>query len=101
MNGEEMELRERMQDWLKTTALWKKILCFLQIGLSIAILLFAFLGLNDIMPIVTTNIVDLILLTVLFVISGIRFFPDRKLYTYIYFGVAALMLVILAVGLIL
>ena len=42
--------------------------------------------------------VDLVLLAVLFVVSGVRLFPEKKLCTYIYFGVALLMLGILAVG---
>ena len=46
----------------------------------------------------TTNTVDLVLLAVLFVVSGVRLFPEKKLCTYIYFGVALLMLGILAVG---
>ena len=45
-----------------------------------------------------TNTVDLVLLAVLFVVSGVRLFPEKKLCTYIYFGVALLMLGILAVG---
>ena len=101
MDGKETEIKERVHEWLRTTPPWQKILCFLQVILSAVIVVFAFMGLNDIIPIVTTNTADLILLAVLFVISGIRLFPERKLYTYIYFGVAALMLVILAVGLML
>jgi len=62
------------------------------------IVVFAFMGLNDIIPIFTTNTVDLVLLAVLFVVSGVRLFPEKKLCTYIYFGVALLMLGILAVG---
>ena len=101
MDRKETEIKERVYEWLQTTALWQKILCFLQVILSAVILVFAFMGLNDVIPIVTTNTADLILLAILFVISGIRLFPERKLYTYIYFGVAVLMLVILAVGLML
>ncbi len=98
MDEKETEIKERVYEWMNTTALWQKILCFLQIILSVVILVFAFMGLNDIIPIFTTNTIDLALLAVLFVISGIRLFPEKKLYTYIYVGVAALMLVILAVG---
>lgn len=101
MDEKETEIKERVYEWMNTTALWQKILCFLQIILSAVILVFAFMGLNDMIPIFTTNTIDLALLAVLFVISGIRLFPEKKLYTYIYFGVAVLMLVILAVGLML
>lgn len=98
MDRKETEIKERVYEWLNTTALWQKILCFLQIILSAVIIVFAFMGLNDIIPIFTTNTVDLVLLAVLFVISGVRLFPEKKLCTYIYFGVAVLMLGILAVG---
>ena len=98
LDRKETEIKERVSEWLNTTALWQKILCFLQIILSAVIVVFAFMGLNDIIPIFTTNTVDLVLLAVLFVVSGVRLFPEKKLCTYIYFGVALLMLGILAVG---
>ena len=101
MDEKETEIKERVHQWMQTTALWQKIHCFLQIILSAVFIIFAFMGLNVIIPIVTTNTVDLVLLAVVFVISGIRLFPEKKLYTYIYFGVAVLMLGILAVGLML
>ena len=97
----EKEIKERVQEWRKDTALWQRVLRFLQISLSAVIIIFAFMGLNDIMSIFTTNAVDLVLLAILFVISGIRFFPEKKLFTYIYFGVAILMIVILIVGMML
>ena len=96
MDRKETEIKERVSEWLNTTALWQKILCFLQIILSAVIVVFAFMGLNDIIPIFTTNTVDLVLLAVLFVVSGVRLFPEKKLCTYIYFGVALLMLGILS-----
>ena len=101
MDEKETEIKERVHQWMQTTALWQKILSFLQIILSAVIIIFAFMGLNDIIPIVTTNTVDLVLLAVFFVISGIRLFPEKNQSSYIYFGLFFLMLVILAVGLML
>ena len=95
---EQKEIKESVQEWIKDTALCQRVLRFLQISLSAVIIIFAFMGLSDIMSIFTTNTVDLALLAVLFVISGIRFFPEKKLFTFIYFGVAILMIVILIVG---
>ena len=34
MDRKETEIKERVSEWLNTTALWQKILCFLQIILS-------------------------------------------------------------------
>ena len=61
MDRKETEIKERVSEWLNTTALWQKILCFLQIILSAVIVVFAFMGLNDIIPIFTTNTVELVL----------------------------------------
>ena len=37
MDRKETEIKERVSEWLNTTALWQKILCFLQIILSAVI----------------------------------------------------------------
>ena len=37
MDRKETEIKERVSEWLNTTALWQKILCFLQIILSFLI----------------------------------------------------------------
>lgn len=57
----------------------------IQVILSIAILVFAALGLTDSFPLVITNIIDLILITILLIICGVRFLPDRTVYAIIYF----------------
>ena len=60
------------------------IILILQISITITIL-----GLDNILPITTTNTVDLVLLALLCIICGIRFVPNRMVYAVIYFVVAA------------
>lgn len=75
---------------------WKdKILWLLQVVIPITILITAILGLNGILPIETTNIVDLLLLTFLFILCGFKFIRERKLYAIVYFILAALLCSIL------
>ncbi|MCI9538086.1 MAG: hypothetical protein HFG35_07325 [Eubacterium sp.] len=65
------------------------IILILQISITITILTLAVLGLDNILPITTTNTVDLVLLALLCIICGIRFIPNRIVYAVIYFVVAA------------
>lgn len=73
----------------------EKIIWVLQMVITITILVLAILGLNDILPITLTNMIDVILLIFLFLICGIRLIPERIVYAVIYFVVAALMCAIL------
>lgn len=74
----------------------EKVIWVLQAIFPIMILIFAILGLNDILSIHITNTVDLVLISILFIICGIKFFPERKVYAVIYFVLAVLMCAILA-----
>ncbi len=65
------------------------VILILQISITITILALAVLGLDNILPITTTNTVDLVLLALLCIICGIRFVPNRMVYAVIYFVVAA------------
>ncbi len=73
----------------------EKIIWVIQMVITISILVLAVLGLNDVFSIYLTNTIDLILLILLFLISGIRLVPDRMVYAIIYFVLAALMCSIL------
>ena len=65
------------------------VILILQISITITILALAVLGLDNILPITTSNTVDLVLLALLCIICGIRFVPNRMVYAVIYFVVAA------------
>lgn len=68
-----------------------RIIWVLQLVFPVAILVLAILGLNDILPIHITNTIDLVLISLLFIICGVKFFPERKVYAIIYFVLAVLM----------
>lgn len=68
-----------------------RIIWVLQSVFPVAILILAILGLNDILPIHITNTIDLVLISLLFIICGVKFFPERKVYSIIYFVLAVLM----------
>ncbi len=68
-----------------------KVYWILQTVLSFAILVIAFLGIKGIMSFRSSNIINLSLLTLLFVICGTRFVRNRIVYAIIYFVLAALM----------
>lgn len=75
---------------------WKdKVLWILQIIIPITILVTAVLGLKGILPITTTNTIDLLLLSFLFILCGFKFIRERMLYAVVYFVLAALLCSIL------
>lgn len=72
------------------------IILILQVCITITILTLAVLGLDNILPITTTNTVDMVLLALLCIICGIRFLPNRMVYAVIYFVVAAVICCVFA-----
>lgn len=68
-----------------------KIIWVLQVIFPAAILVVAILGLNNVFPIRTTNMIDLVLLMLMFIICGIKLLPERMVYAVIYFVLSALM----------
>ncbi len=69
----------------------ERVIWLLQLILSIAVLVIAMIGIKGIYPIYTTNAIDLVLLSCLFIVSGVKFIPDRVIYASIYFILALMM----------
>lgn len=76
-----------------------KILLCVQSVLSIAIIVLVNLSINNILPLRTLTTVDLPLLSLLFLVSGVRNFPKRKLSVVFCVMAAVAMLVLMWVSL--
>nr|MBP3599235.1 hypothetical protein [Eubacterium sp.] len=69
----------------------ERVVWVLQMILTIVVLVIAMLGIKGVYPIYMTNVIDLVLLMCLFVVSGIKFVPERIIYAIIYFVLALVM----------
>ncbi len=89
--GKNLGFKERLTYIYDHLTMKERVIWVLQLILSIAILIIAVLGLKNVYPIYTTNVIDLVLLICLFVVCGVKFLPERVIYAIIYFILALAM----------
>lgn len=88
-----------MKNGAKSISKREKILLILQVILSVAILVLAIIGLAGAAPGYTINVIDIVLLIILFIVCAIRMFPQRKFYSVVYIISSVILLVLLVSGL--
>ncbi len=91
-----LSFKERVKKEFDNLTIKEKIVWILQFVLSFVILGIAGLGVKGVFSLYYSNIVAWALLICLFIVSGIKFVPNRLIYASIYFVLALMTGAILA-----